>query len=117
MLDFQQRTGQASPLHQDRLPARSLRSRSLKRYSIKRENRSKKEKENGLLVGWLIESIDSPKRSHKQDRPPLFLQIGTGQWCGAEYATLFPLKRTAIIYAREFGLLIDRKVRIVPHHG
>lgn len=86
------------------------------------ENRSTSERAIGeraigLRVGWLIGLIDNPKRSDKHNRPPLFLQIGTGQWCGAEYATVFPLKRTAIIYAREFGLLIDRKVRIVPHHS
>jgi hypothetical protein len=46
-----------------------------------------------------------------------FLQIGTGQWCGAQYATLFPLRRTAIAYAREFGLLVDGGVQIVEHRS
>lgn len=77
--------------------------------------------------GWLIEyvgghdptgarpnldpSIDFGSRICSERR---FLQIGTGQWCGAEYATLFPMRRTAVIYAREFGLLADRSALITP---
>ncbi len=69
-----------------------------------------------LTRGWLIESSreqKAGKRVGASDRR--FLQIGTGQWCGAEFATLFPLRRTAIAYAREFGLLVERDVEIVEH--
>ncbi len=70
----------------------------------------------GLTKGWLIELSHRRTDPGKTEASPRrFLQIGTGQWCGAEYATLFPLRRTAITYAREFGLLVDREVQIVEY--
>ena len=72
----------------------------------------------GLTSGWLIEL--RPARhdfGNLGDSSRRFLQIGTGQWCGAQYATLFPLRRTAVTYAREFGLLVDREVQIVAYES
>ena len=70
----------------------------------------------GLTKGWLIERIDFLGTEQADcDSNRRFLQIGTGQWCGAPYATLFPMRRTAIAYTREFGLAVDRKVRIVAY--
>ena len=83
----------------------------------------------GVLEGWLIQSTAGPpstaarqprmssdgsKLGAETDRPR-YLQIGTGQWCGAEYATLFPLYSTAIVYAKEFGYVVGETVRIVKH--
>ena len=70
--------------------------------------------DRGLTKGWLIELSRVENDSGKTDASRRrFLQIGTGQWCGAEYATLFPLRRTAVSYAREFGLLVDRELQDV----
>jgi len=42
-----------------------------------------------------------------------FLQIGTGQWTAPEYATFFLRRRTASIYAREYGLMTEGRVKII----
>ncbi|QDT07124.1 hypothetical protein K227x_55490 [Rubripirellula lacrimiformis] len=42
-----------------------------------------------------------------------FLQIGTGQWCSAVHATVFPQPSTAEAYAWEFGYVIGRHARVV----
>ncbi len=44
-----------------------------------------------------------------------YLQIGTGQWCPSQYATRFPLRRTAMAYAHEFGYSIGYTAEIVPY--
>lgn len=64
----------------------------------------------GLPVdGWLIaEKQGDGKRSGK------YLQIGTGQWGPLSYATLFPLRSTAMIYAHEFGYCIGHTADVVP---
>lgn len=73
----------------------------------------------GLTKGWLIERASRGKEGGGTDGSlRRYLQIGTGQWCGAEFATLFPLRRTAITYAREFGLLVEQEAQIVHYeHG
>ncbi|MGI9472344.1 MAG: hypothetical protein ACR2NZ_12455 [Rubripirellula sp.] len=67
-----------------------------------------------LAEGWMIE-LSRPDRERRFASIPRFLQIGTGQWCTAEYATLFPERSTAIVYAQEFGLDLTVAVRIVRH--
>ncbi|MDB4676604.1 hypothetical protein OAF09_00090 [bacterium] len=63
--------------------------------------------DNAIATKWLIEgpSLPQPKHQAKASERRRFLQIGTGQWTALEYATQFPRRQTAIIYAREFGLL------------
>ncbi len=57
-----------------------------------------------VTEGWLIQRC-----GHVGDEGERrYLQIGTGQWCGAIYATLFPLRETAITYAIEFGYEIEK---------
>lgn len=73
-----------------------------------------------IVDGWLIQHTRSSTnqsfhRSQGQQSEPQFLQIGTGQWCSAQYATLFPQMSTAVTYAREFGFVIDENVKIVRH--
>lgn len=63
--------------------------------------------------GWLIERIGTDGESRFGGCPPRYLQIGTGQWCGARYATLFPLQSAAMIYAKEFGYRVGFDVRVV----
>ena len=65
-------------------------------------------------AGWLIERIGTEAARLGCD-PPRYLQIGTGQWCAAEYATLFPLQSTAAVYAKEFGYEIGHQVRVIWH--
>lgn len=67
-----------------------------------------------LAEGWMIELVRQG-RQHRFASIPRFLQIGTGQWCAAEYATLFPERSTALVYAAEFGLELGGAVRIVRH--
>ena len=65
-------------------------------------------------AGWLIEwKIPAPDQ--RFTLIPRFLQIGTGQWCAAEYATLFPHRATAEAYAKEFGIPLQGAVSIVQH--
>ena len=65
--------------------------------------------------GWLIERIGHPAATQFGRDSPRFLQIGTGQWCSAEYATWYPLQSAAQVYAKEFGYETDRDVRVVWH--
>ena len=73
------------------------------------------EKRNGtssrFSSGWVIE------RRRPEDGQPTgrFLQIGTGQWCPQQYATIFPLRKTAIVYAHEFGYSIGHNAMIVRY--
>ena len=63
--------------------------------------------------GWVIEGrrADSGESTHR------FLQIGTGQWCPQQYATVFPLKETAIVYAHEFGYSVGHNANVVRYCG
>lgn len=65
--------------------------------------------------GWLIERMGNDAESRLGCDPPRYLQIGTGQWCGAPYATLFPQQSAANAYAKEFGYEVGRNVRLVWH--
>jgi hypothetical protein len=69
----------------------------------------------GIREGWLIQLISRPTGARRCAEVPRYLQIGTGQWCGAGYATLFPVRSAALIYAREFGHGVGHTVRIVRH--
>ncbi|MGB7345441.1 MAG: hypothetical protein WBD20_14600 [Pirellulaceae bacterium] len=64
-----------------------------------------------LPHGWLIEG------RRVQDGSPTgkFLQIGTGQWCPQQYATVFPLRQTAIVYAHEFGYSVGHSAFVVRY--
>ncbi len=64
--------------------------------------------------GWLIE-WRFPATDRRFTLIPRFLQIGTGQWCSAEYATLFPERTIALAYAEELGIPLQGGVRIVKH--
>ena len=66
----------------------------------------------GIADGWLIQSVDAAQ-ARIVARGEVYLQIGTGQWCSADYATLFPFRSTAIVYAKEFGYVVGHSVRIV----
>jgi hypothetical protein len=66
-----------------------------------------------VTQGWLIERC--PTIEDEGERR--YLQIGTGQWCGAVYATLFPIRETAVIYAVEFGYEIGRSAKVVRYEG
>ena len=68
-----------------------------------------------FVAGWLIERIGDDLSTRLCGDPPRYLQLGTGQWCPAEYATLFPQQSTALIYAREFGYVPGRDVRLAWH--
>lgn len=70
---------------------------------------------NRIREGWLIQRVNSTDDVRGCRDVPRFLQIGTGQWCGARYATLFPVRSAALIYAREFGYGVGHTVRIVRH--
>jgi hypothetical protein len=65
-----------------------------------------------ITAGWLIARCGDGESDSTERR---YLQIGTGQWCGAAYATLFPRRRTAIIYAIEFGYVVGRTAVVVPY--
>ena len=69
---------------------------------------------NGIADGWMIQAIQATKPRVLASEP-VHLQIGTGQWCTADYATLFPLRSAAIVYAKEFGYEVGVTVRIVKH--
>ena len=61
--------------------------------------------------GWVIEG----RRTEDGSPSGRFLQIGTGQWCPQQYATVFPLRQTAVIYANEFGYSIGHNAAIVRY--
>ena len=64
-----------------------------------------------VTEGWLIQRC-----GHVGDEGERrYLQIGTGQWCPSQYATRFPLRRTAIAYAHEFGYRVGDTAEIVPY--
>lgn len=63
---------------------------------------------------WFIKQIDGHQDQYRDDhRGALYLQIATGQWCSASRATKFPSRRSAIAYAREYGLKIGETAHIV----
>lgn len=90
------------------------------------EQETETDETRGILEGWLIQRTGDGQvlristdqsgsgRAAAFDQP-LFLQIGTGQWCGAPYATLFPRHSTAMVYAKEFGYVVGQSVQIVRH--
>lgn len=59
--------------------------------------------------GWVIEG----RRADDGQPTGRFLQIGTGQWCPQEYATVFPLRKTAVVYACEFGYSVGHNANVV----
>lgn len=63
--------------------------------------------------GWLIQRVTTAPSARIRTSEPQFLQIGTGQWCAARYATLFPLRSAAIVYARAYGYRVGESVEIV----
>jgi hypothetical protein len=65
--------------------------------------------------GWLIQRVGIDAEVRPGMDPPRYLQIGTGQWCGAEYATLFPIQSSALVYVKEFGFEVGRHVRVIWH--
>jgi hypothetical protein len=86
---------------------------------------------NVVIDGWLIQSTEhAVNKDRRLKQPssrvesgtapddldePQFLQIGTGQWCAAKYATLFPIPSAAEVYAKEFGYIVDFHVKVVKH--
>ena len=62
-----------------------------------------------LKTGWVIEG----RRVEDGQPTGRFLQIGTGQWCPQQYATIFPLRKTAAVYAHEFGYSVGYSVSVV----
>ncbi|NND98349.1 MAG: hypothetical protein HKN47_13590 [Pirellulaceae bacterium] len=65
------------------------------------------------VQGWVIEG----RRTDDGQPTGRFLQIGTGQWCPQQYATVFPLRQTAIVYAHEFGYSVGHSAYIVRYCG
>ena len=55
----------------------------------------------GYADGWMIQSIQE-KGSPLVSVEPVHLQIGTGQWCSARYATLFPVRWISWLCAFHF---------------
>lgn len=70
---------------------------------------------NAAVGGWLVCQAESTEGDRFPPKRRRFLQIGTGQWCSAEYATLFPIRSAAIVYAKTFGYTIGDDVTIVHH--
>lgn len=68
----------------------------------------------GIETGWMIQSLQETG-SRALAPEPVHLQIATGQWCSARYATLFPVRSAAVAYAKEFGYVVGETVRIVKH--
>ena len=66
-----------------------------------------------LQGGWLIQKRGSDPRSSSLRCQRIYLQIGNGQWCEPEFATLFPTTSAAIAYAQRFGYAIGQTVEIV----
>lgn len=65
------------------------------------------------LGGWLIQKLGPDQRSSPQHGQRIYLQIGNGQWCEPEFATLFPTTSAAIAYAQRFGYAVGQTVAIV----
>lgn len=63
--------------------------------------------------GWLIQKGAAHSRANAVDSQRIYLQIGTGQWCSMQFATLFPNESAAVAYARKFGYVIGQSARIV----
>lgn len=66
-----------------------------------------------LQGGWLIQKLGSDPRSGAHHGRRIYLQIGNGQWCESEFATLFPTTSAAIAYAQRFGYSVGQTVEIV----
>ncbi|TWU56577.1 hypothetical protein Poly51_24930 [Rubripirellula tenax] len=63
--------------------------------------------------GFLIQRLDRGKDEQFCATGPFFLQIGTGQWCDARFATVFPKRSTAEFYAWEFGRIVGRDACVI----
>lgn len=63
---------------------------------------------------WVIEGPYRLERNNDREivKRRRFLQIATGQWTSVDYATHFPYQKTALKYAREYGLMIDGQTKI-----
>ncbi len=70
--------------------------------------------ETAFVGGWLIQKGIDSLRAHSEHCDQIYLQIGTGQWCSAMYATRFPTKTAAIAYAQKFGYRVGQTAQIVP---
>jgi hypothetical protein len=66
-----------------------------------------------LQGGWLIQKLGSDPRSGAHHDRRIYLQIGNGQWCDPEFATLFPTTSAATAYAQRFGYAVGQTVEIV----
>lgn len=64
---------------------------------------------------WYIEGPHRLERTkdRKLVKHRQFLQIATGQWTSPQYATRFPLRKTATLYAREYGFLPGQEIRVI----
>ncbi|MCH1494846.1 MAG: hypothetical protein L7U72_06425 [Rubripirellula sp.] len=64
---------------------------------------------------WYIEGPHRLERTkdRKLVKHRQFLQIATGQWTSPQYATRFPLRKTATLYAREYSFLPSQEVRVI----
>ena len=80
-----------------------------KRRSSKR--RSVLQVRPGPSAGWVIARADISDRNPSGLRQ--CLQLGTGQWCPANYATWFEARGTAETYAVDYGYHIGSDVVIV----
>ena len=65
------------------------------------------------LGGWLIQQLSPDPRPSPKHCQRIYLQIGNGQWCDPEFATLFPTKSAAIAYAQRFGHVVGQTAQIV----
>ncbi len=72
-------------------------------------NRQPAESRFRFRQGWIIEG----RRATDGATTGRYLQIGTGQWCPPQYATIFPVRQTAMIYAHEFGYSLGHDACIV----
>ncbi|QEG00594.1 hypothetical protein Mal15_46650 [Stieleria maiorica] len=74
----------------------------------------------GMAAGWLIaekSAVEIDARGTDDPSPwqrsPRCLQLGTGQWCSARWATWFPAPGPAIRYAVELGFKVGDSVEII----
>ncbi|KAA5540028.1 hypothetical protein FYK55_22175 [Roseiconus nitratireducens] len=73
----------------------------------------------GLKFGWLIARPIRPRDVRvavgvSPSGPRIeCLQIATGQWCPPEYATWFPVRSAAVMYAHDMGYQLRQDVQIL----
>jgi len=88
-------------------PQDNSRSRSPNKKPVERAHDQKFR----FRQGWVIEG----QRSKDGSPTGRYLQIGTGQWCPQQYATVFPIRQTAVIYANEFGYSVGHNACVVRY--